>query len=407
MASNYTVGQLKTDLENSLHGTTLNKVQGVNQMIQRAASTLLLDVDPLETIRLVTLATPIFNSVYDYALPNDLKGTKVIDIRPQANRTLLDRYVQGYNQDFDVAKSYTLQPNFTINYANGIKTIRIDNNLLPIGAVLNQANTISGDGLWTTGGNANNLTQDNLNFVVGASSLSFNISASGSTAFLVNSTNPPLNLSNQINQSNIFFYTYLPTGSDFTSIEIQWGSSSSNYWTQTMTGTQEGTVFQNGWNLIDAEWKTATQVGSPDVTNITYLKVIWNYNGTQQTAVRLNGIDSQLGAISQIEYYSKFIFRDSITGLFQEYITDDSNLINLDTETRNLLYLLSGFYMAQQVQGLDGMFFDSNWYQQNYQKALAEYRAQFKSQWQKPRSTYYGLPNPSNKQWFNGNRYNY
>ena len=127
MSFSYTITQLKSDLTSSLHGTTLNKVQNVNGMIQRAGADLLLQLDPQETKRIVPLTTPIFNNVYDYQLPTDLKGTKIIDIRPQANRTLLDRYVQGYGQDFDINKAYTLQPNITVQFNQGLKFIRIDN----------------------------------------------------------------------------------------------------------------------------------------------------------------------------------------------------------------------------------------------------------------------------------------
>lgn len=76
MSFSYTVTQLKSDLTSALHGTTLNKVQNVNGMIQRASADLLLEVDPMETKRIVPLFTPIFNKVYDYALPSDLKGNK-------------------------------------------------------------------------------------------------------------------------------------------------------------------------------------------------------------------------------------------------------------------------------------------------------------------------------------------
>lgn len=407
MATNYTVLQLKTDLENSLHGTTLNKVQGVNQIIERAGSQLLLELDPMETIRIVTLGTPIYNQVYDYPLPDDLKGTKIIDIRPQANRTLLDRYLQQYNQDFSINKSFTLQPNFTINFVNGVKFVRIDNNLLLSGIQLNQADTINGNGVWTTGGNATNLEQDNVNFVVGASSLEFDITNSGTEATLENSNMTPVDLTTHLNQSQLFFYTYLPTALDFGSVELRWGSSATDYWSQTLTTTNIGTAFHDGWNLLEANWVTATMTGAPDVENVNYIKVIWNYDGVQQFGTHLNSIYSRLGTLVELEYYSKYLFRNATTGAFQQSITDNSNYINLDVETRDLIYFLTGLYATQQVQGLDGMFFDANYFEQKYQRALAMYKSQYKSQWQKPRSSYYNLPNPSNQNWGGGNRYNY
>ncbi len=389
-----------------MHGTTLNKVQSVNSLIQRAASTLLLELDPQETIRIATLSSPIFNQVYDYALPVDLKGTKIIDIRPQANRTLLDRYLQGYNQDFSINKGYVLQPNFTVQFSTGQKIIRIDNNLLISGILLNQADTVAGNGLWVASGNASDLEQNNLQFVAGASSLQFDISAGPGTAILTNSTMNSLDCSGQNNQGQIFFYTYLPVAANFSTIQIKWGTDASNYWTQILNTTNVGTAFENGWNLLQANWETATVVGSPDNTKVGYLQIIWSYTGGAQDGVGLNSIYSRLGVISEIEYYSKYLFQDSVTRAFLETITSDSNIINLDTETRMLIFFLTGKYAVQQVQGLDALFFDSNDFTGNYENALAKYRAQYKSQWQKPRSTYYNLPNPSNKNYM-GNRYNY
>lgn len=391
----YSISQLKTDLENSLHGTTLNRVQGVNQIIQRAGSELLLELDPMETKRIVQLASPIFNQVYDYALPVDLKGTKIVDIRPQANRTYLDRYLNVYNQAFSISKSYTLQPNFTIQYNTGLKTIRIDNNLLISGTQLNSATSIAGNGTWVAAGGATNLQQDNVQYVVGSSSLSFDIPTGPGAATLTNSTIPALDLSNQNNQSQIFFYVYLPTAANFSTIQIKWGSSASNYWIQSLNSTNVGTAFSDGWNLLQANWQNATTVGTPDNTSVTYLQVIYNYTGVAQTGVRLNSIYSRLGVISEIEYYSKYLYRNATTGVFQESITTDSDLINLDVETRNLMYLLTCVYAVQQIQGLDAMFFDDQYFQQKYNTALAEYKAQYKSEWQKPKSTYYKFPNAS------------
>lgn len=396
MSFTYTVGKLKTDLTNSLHGTTLNRIQGVDQIIQRAGSELLLELDPMETKRIVQLASPIFNSVYDYTLPVDLKGTKVIDIRPQANRTYLDQYANVYNQAFSIWKRYTLQPNFSVQFNTGLKTIKIDNNLLINGISLSAADVITGDGTWVAGGGATDLREDDLQFVNGTtSSLAFNIPAGPGAATITNSTLTPVDCSGQNDQSQIFFFVYLPVAVDFTTIQIKWGSSASNYWTQVLNSTNVGTTFGDGWNLLQADWSTATQVGSPDNTSISYLQIIYNYVGAAQTAVRLNSIYSRLGVISEIEYYSKYLFQDATTGAFQESITSDANIINLDTETRNLIYLLTCTYAVQQMQGLDAMFFDDQYFQQKYNTALATYKAQYKSEWQKPKSTYYAWPNPS------------
>ncbi len=407
MSFTYTISNLKTDLINSLHGTTLNKVQGVNQLIQRAGSELLLEIDPMETKRIVQLANPIQNSVWDYTLPVDLKGTKIIDIRPQANRTYLDKYLNIYNQAFDIGKSYSYQPTFSVLYNTGLKTIRINNNLIINGISLNQADGLTNNGTWTGTGGATNLRQDNLQFVTGtASSVEFDTLAGQSTATLTNNTMTAVDLTTHLNQSQIFFWTYLPTAANVTSVEIRWGSSTSNYWSKVLTTTQQQVAFANGWNLLEADWSTATKVGSPVVTAINTVVIIWTYNSTAMSGFRFNSIWSRLGVISEIEYYSKYLYQNASTGAFQETILSDGDIINLDTESRNLLYLLSCTYAVQQVQGLDAMFFDDQYFQQKYNTALEEYKAQYKSEWQKPKSSYYSFPNASFKKAI-GRRFNY
>lgn len=401
----YDISKLKSDLEGELHGTTLNQIQGVNALINRSARDILLDVDPQETKRIVQFTAPIFNSVVDYGLAADVKGNKIIDIRPQVNRLPRDIWTQAYNQAFDIAKQniYSLADMFTINFNNGLKTIRVNAPFLPAPIVLNNADSLNDNGTWNVGGGASNLTVNNQNFVSTAGSLQFNLP--NGAGFLENSTMGVLNLTNELNQGTFFLYAYMPTGSQYTSVELRWGTNSTNYYAVTATQTQQNTVFQNGWNLLQFPWLGATVVGAPNPTSIGYLRVTFNTTAIQ-TAAGLNQITVALGNILEYEYYSKYLFRDAITGAFQETVTADSNLINLDTETYPLITYKFAHLAVQQQQGLNALFFDANFFAQQYQEALARYKALYKSELQKPQTSYYRTPNVSNRRFF-GNRWNY
>src|ERR1700741_5041477 len=100
----YSVLTLKNDLSGALHNTTNNEIANLDGVIDRAARQLLLDVDPQETKRTLEFVTPIFNTVYDYPIADDVKGNKIIDIFPQTQRIPRDVWAQTYNQAFDVAK---------------------------------------------------------------------------------------------------------------------------------------------------------------------------------------------------------------------------------------------------------------------------------------------------------------
>ncbi len=392
----YIVQTLKNDLTAILHNTTLNQITNVNGAINRAARQLLLDCDPQETKRITTLPT-VYPNVYDYVCPSDLKGVGIVDIRPQVARLPWDVFSQRYNQDFDIWKNNQLGQGancladmVTVNFNTAIKTLRLNAPTLtqpPI--ILNNAENTTSNGTWSVSGTGSNLTNDYVNFVADGGSLQFDMTTG--TANLTNSTMGQINLENHLNQSTLFYYVYLPTGAEFTSLTLKWGSDASNYYQQSATTDFQGNAFQNGWNMIGVAWLGATVVGTPDPSAIDYINVAY-VSTANETAVRLNGIFSALGVILEIEYYSKFLFRDGTTGTFQETVTDDSNKINLDTESYNLMTNLTASLVVQQQQGMDAALYDGSFFAKQYQSDLQKYKLRYRSETQKPQTSFYRTP---------------
>lgn len=402
----YNVATVKSDLSAVLHGTNLNKIPNIYNLLNRAARQLLLDVDPIETERKVLTTTPIYNQVWDYACPSDLKGNRIIDVSPQYYRTFADLISQTYQQNMDMDKNQMGTPSeFTIQWNNAVKTIRINDKTLPTGTVLDTCDQTTG---WTSGGSASNIRIDNVNYASGSASVKFDIAAGSNptTGYLYNVEASALDLSGQINQSSLFFYVYFPSVTGITSVELRWGSDASNYYSRVLTTTNEGNAFQVGWNLLRADWLGCTVVGSPVVTSIQYVYVGVTTDGTAFTGINIDNIVSTMGLFRTVKYYSKYLFRDATSGAFQETVTDDSNLINLDTESYNLFFNLVAFYAAQQIQGLDAMFFDSNFFGQEYLKAKTRYTSLNKSEVQKPRLPWY-TPIKGGYGKFLGRRLNY
>lgn len=378
----YSITTCNGELAAVLHGTSLNKVQNLNGLHNRTARQLLLDIDPIETERKILTTTPFFNQIWDYPCPADLKGNRLIDISPQYQRYPGDVINQTYQQDFDVSKNISFTPSlFTFQYNNAVKTVRINDVGLPAGTVIDSCEATNN---WSVGGTASNLTVNNLNFAVGSGALNFNMTTgTGSISATESAT---LNLSAMQNQSSLFYYLYLPASA--TSTELRFGSSSSNYYSIVNTTAYDGTALQLGWNLIGGTWLGATTVGSPNATVINYIYVGVTAS-TALTAVGVDNIVSDMGLYRTLRYYSKYMYRDATTGAFQETVTDNSNLINLDTESYNMYFNLLAFYATQQVQGLDAMFFDSNYWGQEYLKAKTRYTSLNKSQVSKPHESYY------------------
>jgi hypothetical protein len=388
----YSISNVKQELSGILHGTQLNQIVSIDQLIFRAARDVLMDVDPQETIRTIPITNSVFNSVYDYPCPTDLKGNRVIDIRPQVNRQTTDLWNQWYNQSFDQNKITSLLNSFTINWDTAVKSMRINSPSLLAPIQVNTCESLTANGTWAATASASNLAVDNVNYVSGGGSLSFDLAALGASGYLENSTMTAVDLSAWVNQGTWFSYVYLPTASDFTSVTLRIGSSSANYYSVTATTTQQGTTFENGWNLLKFNWLGATETGTVVDTAINYVRVTFAYNGTAQTSVRLDQITAALGTILEIEYYSKYLFRDASTGAFQETISDDSNLVNLDTETYNLLVYKVAELSTQQQQGIDALGYDGPYFKEEYKTRLERYRFLYKSQVQKISGTYYAMP---------------
>ena len=392
----YNVQALKADLTGVLHGTQLNQITGLDNLINRAARQLLLDIDPQETKRTLEFVNPIFNTVYDYPIASDVKGNKLIDIKPQVKRLPLDTWKQTYNQAFDVIKNniFSQMNMFTMNFNSSIKTIRINSPFLNPPVIINNIESITNNGTWVVGGNASNLAVNNTNFVQGASSLQFDTTIGAS--YIENSTMTEIDLSKYVNQSSIFVWVYVPTGTDLSSVNIRFGSDASNYYSLSVTTNQEGTAFINGWNLCQFPWASMSQTLNPDTTKINYARVTLNTITSNMTACKVNGLNSILGTIMEYEYYSKFLFRNASTGSYQETVLDDSDLINLDTESYNLLTNKVAEFAVQQQQGLDAQFFDSGYFKNEYNQGIMKYKSMYKSELSKPQSQYYTMPN---KRW--------
>jgi len=387
----YSVNQLKSELTGIFHGTSLDQVQGLDAVIERAARQLLIDLDPQETKRTIPLASQVFTNVWDYPCPPDLKGNRIIDIKPQVHRCSQNVTPQYFNADFDRLKQNGFHRQMsTLDYNSMIRTLRLNLPQLPPGEQLGDFNELTN---WGVTDDAGNLSIDNINYVKHGSSIKFDLSGATGNGTVLYNIISPIDLSKYLNQSSFFVWVYLPTASNFNGIGLGWGSSQSDVYIQIVTSTQQNTAFVNGWNLLQFNWLGATTQGNPDPTKISGIGLFFNY-ANAQTAVRVGSISCQLGAIYNIEYYSDCVFRDAITGAFQSLITDDSNLINLGTEAVNLMLNKTVVFAAQQIQGFNATLSDLPFYEGEYEKGLALYKSMYKSEVMKPRTNYYTVQKP-------------
>lgn len=401
----YNITTVLNDLSGVVHGTTITKVPNIYGVLNRTARAVLLDVDPKETERVLQLSQ-VFNSVFDYAAPVDLKGDRMVDLRPQAGRQPTQIFTQDYAQTFDANKLLGLSNKVYTQWNTGVKTLRIEAPTLTSPLTLTDTSSTTG---WTATTGAASITLDQTNNVAGGGALVFNLNAGSGTGSIQISSLQAVDLTGHVNIDSLFYWVYLPTGTAITSLTLRWGSDiTANYYTYTATATQQGTAFQNGWNLIAVPWVSATKVGNPVVTAYDSVQLIVAYNSTLQTGVKFCNLTSNTGYIFELQYYSKYLFRDPTTNAFQETVvdvTDNNKILNLDTESYNLFFNKCAFFVAQSLQGADAEY-DATYWDTEYTKALIRYKALNPSEAMLKGSTYYSMPKKSYGRYSSGGMWN-
>lgn len=382
---NTTISDFKSRLAQKIHGKSINKVQDFFGLMYEAAGNLLLQIDPIETIRATPVTNGLYDQVFSIVAPTDLKKDRIVDMRPQTDQNPSNNFHQIYGADFTM---YKTNNSFDVSYNSGVKTIRVSKALNP-GILVNAATDLTSNGTWAAGGNAANLAVDTVNKIYGSGSLRFDGAAAGSAAYVENSTMTAIDATDYVNVGSFFVWVYIPSTSDITSVGLRWGNDSSNYYSASATTSQDATSFIVGWNLIRFDWSGATETGSVTDTAIDYLRVTINYDGTAITNCRVNQVTLKLPIPYEIVYYSNYLFRNSSgTWIPKPTAVDDSDLINLDIDGINLLLYEAAYLVAQELQGEDAVF-DVDYWQRKKKEVWDMYGSKYKSQTKNRRSTYY------------------
>lgn len=388
-----TIASLKSDLVRKLHGTTLSKVQSVNDVIAEAGRNVLTHIDPQETIKVATIENALFDDVFSYTAPSDLKGDKIIDLQPQVNRSLNQNYTKKFIADFSRNKD---RKTFNILYKNGTKFLRISENVSPNKVTVDQITATTG---WSASGSGTNITLDQLNFITGNAALNFDINTADTTAIIENSTITAVDLSDKDDQNSLFVWLYIPDTSKITSVAARLGSSSSNYYSKSVTTTHDSQAFANGWNLLRFDYDGATETGTTDWSAITYFQLRITHDQTGDTDFRIDSITAGVGELFEIVYYSDSLFK-ATDGTYKSVPTVDTDTIQLEVDGYNILLYECSYLLAQELQGENGRF-DETYFRRmldgdsNAPGFYHKYRMSYPSQNKKARSTYYRMPTGS------------
>ncbi len=196
--------------------SNVTSTTSIRNIINRAVTNVISEIDTRGTKRKAT-AIKIFDSIYDYTCPTDMKGRKIVDIQAEGERMTNTRLSLVDVSTFDRKK--TLYNNL-VAFADSdfVRKIRTTINTDDRDAVVSEFSSLTeGSGTWTAFGDAENVEVNNTRAVSGSSSLEFGIDASGGTTAGVSLTDgPAIDITQYVTDGSLFCWVYIVDTTEIT-----------------------------------------------------------------------------------------------------------------------------------------------------------------------------------------------
>lgn len=339
-----TVLNLKNSVAAILSGLDISNVDGVNGAFERAARVFTQKAQIPETQGTQNLI--LYSGVTDYLIDERIFGTSLIDIRPQGiSRTAWDFVYKQFPADFDRDKAYIRNGTMaTFAYSNGTPIIRVVTSNTIQRIILDPMTSTTG---WTYNASVTNVFDDNAVFYQTPASIRFDLVAAGTAGYFEKTLMSPIDLTSYQGNSVAFLAVDIPSA-NITSYELRIGSDSGNYYSMINTVGTLGNVL-NEFMLIAFDLSQATTVGSPDISNIQYVRVIFNYDGTAMTNINMGDLFISRPCPSQILYGSAGFFR--VGDVVSTSITSDNDLIILNDSAYSIYEYECSLSILQQTGG--------------------------------------------------------
>jgi len=303
---------------------------GLNRGVRKASS----KIDFRSTKRKSLVAPNLFNDIYQYNCPTDLKGKKIIGIQPQTlDRSRFTVYKLVPEENFDQLKqSRDNLLSFTDRdmVRKLLASVRVNDN----GFTVSSLDSLTSGGSWSAFGDATNIVLDSYDFVKGSGSIKADISSAGGTTFGIQASDIPVfDLTSYKSAGSAFVWVKITSTTNITNYNLRLGSDSSNYYEMTATTTNEGTAFVAGWNLLRFDFSGKTTTGTPVDASCVYGAIYMTKASgkVSETDYRFDHIIVKLGQINNLIYYSKYLWQTS-GGTWIENSTVTTDYLNLDTE---------------------------------------------------------------------------
>lgn len=322
----------------------------------------------------------VYQGIYEYPISSDFHD--FIDLIDRGNPIDFDRVSPS-----DFWRS--------LNTSN--KTIAVDNllgdkyllvNYSGAGslATIHDCASLTDNGTWSGTGDATNLRADTIVKKSGTASISFDLSGvSNGYAQINNSTFDPIDLSSFENTGTLFCWVYLPSATYISSVILNWGSDSSNYYTNTATTPYNTLSFKNGWNLVAVDWEGSTQVGTPVDTAIDYLTVRVSYSASQSVdyGFKIDAVKIANPSALELIYASKYFVKSS-GGTLQETFSATSDYCLLEDQEADLLF----YYVLMDAHAIKEQGVEYQRAEKQFIQAVSDYHMRNGSERKRPTFRY-------------------
>lgn len=309
-------------------GMLVNSQDTINQAVREVIA----DLDLRSTIRKTQLTPGLFNEIFQYSCPTDLKDQAVLGINPLTDRRRVE---------------YTLVPIEQFMRRKDENTIALEDNDF-IRKILINANVYNGEsvviseldaltaggGTWALFGDGTNVEADIHNYVRGNGSVKYDLSsAGGTTAGIQNTSLNTFDLTDYLGSTGaVFVWAYITSATNLTNFILRIGSSSSNYYQKTTSTASDGTALRAGWNLLRFDLTSLTTVGTPDDDAGSFVAIYMTKTAGKisESDYAFDYLTLKKGELHDVVYYSKYGWQTS-AGTYLENSTAISDLLNADT----------------------------------------------------------------------------
>lgn len=280
---------------------------------------------------------------------------------------------------------------YTIEQRDGANILRVNRSDIGSSTTIHQASDHDADGTWTadtTNSDATNVRTDTQNYIKNSGSVAFDVdvSQSGNNYASLSVTDfTDVDISAYKGTGIIRMWLYIPEVTDDTSLYVssvvlRWGNDTSNYWSQTIARPVNSAIFQDRWNLLEFNWRDATETGDVDETAVDYIDVRVNYSASQADDVgfRINDIRIYNPKEIKLVYFSNYTVKATSTGIWKPRATATTDELLCPDIYKNVYVDAYNWYVAQFL------------YPQDHAR-VKSYELKYKGQY-----------NPNRKKWVGG-----